>query len=127
MTTIKATCPICGEVGLGPEEIELRVDATGGESFYSFTCPSCLGVVRKPADQRVIRLLISGGVEVLEHEHEDPTHAAPPPGEGGGAAGRESNQGPAITHDDLLDFHVLLRSDGWFDELVQLVRTEHVR
>lgn len=112
MTTIRATCPTCGEVGLTPDEIELRVDERDtSASFYAFACPSCFGTVRKPADERVVRLLISGGVEVLE-----PAPVGPPP-----RRLFERFDGPAITHDDILDFHALLETDGWFDELASLV------
>ncbi|HUH08845.1 MAG TPA: hypothetical protein VML96_13675 [Egibacteraceae bacterium] len=110
MTTIKATCPTCGEVGLTPHDIELRVDRQETDaSFYAFKCPTCDGRVRKPADERVIRLLISGGVAVLE------TEAEPEPP-------KPRFEGPAISHDDLLDFHALLQSPGWFDQIRSLVR-----
>lgn len=108
MTTIRATCPTCGEVGLTPDEIELRVDdADKTASYYSFACPSCYGTVRKPADERVVRLLISGGVAVLDMA------------EAGPAPRRLSDRfdGPRISHDDLLDFHAMLERDDWFDEL----------
>ena len=50
MTTIKATCPTCGEVALTPDDIELRVDQDRTEgSFYGFECPRCTAQVRKPA------------------------------------------------------------------------------
>ena len=114
MTTIRATCPTCGEVGLTPEEIELRVDhGDTTASFYAFACPSCFGTVRKPADERVVRLLISGGVEVLEAAPEGP------------APRRLSERfdGPAVAHDDILDFHALLESDDWFDQVAALVNT----
>ena len=112
MTTIRATCPTCGEVGLTPEEIELRVDDSDtSASYYAFACPSCFGSVRKPADERVVRLLISGGVEVLEM-----APAGPQP-----RRLAERFEGPAITHDDLLDFHALLDNDSWFDELTAVV------
>ena len=106
MTTIRATCPTCGEVGLTPEEIDLRVDPAGSDpSFYAFNCPTCTTVVRKPADERIVRLLASGGVEVRQLIH--PSARRP---------------GPAFTHDDLIDFHGLLRTDHWFDELEALVK-----
>ena len=108
MTTIRATCPTCGEVGLTPDEIELRVDgADATSSFYAFACPSCFGTVRKPADERVVRLLISGGVEVLEMAATGPAPRRL----------SERYDGPAISHDDLLDFHALLSGDNWFSEL----------
>ena len=34
----------------------------------------------------------------------------------------ESRVGPPLTPDDLLDFHLLLVDDGWFDELADEVR-----
>ena len=111
MTTIRATCPTCGEVGLTPDEIELRVDETDDTaSYYAFACPSCFETVRKPADERIVRLLISGGVEVL---------AAVP----AGPAPRKLSErfdGPSISHDDLLDFHAMLEGDDWFAELASL-------
>ena len=108
MTTIRATCPTCGEVGLTPEEIELRVDDNDSSaSYYAFACPSCFGRVRKPADERVGRLLLSGGVEVLEM-----ADAGPAP-----RRLSERFDGPKISHDDLLDFHALLEGDDWFNEL----------
>ena len=112
MTTIKATCPTCGEVSLTPMDIELRVDRDDADaSFYAFTCPECVCTVRKPADDRVVRLLVSGGVAVLDPEPPRRRTLA------------ERFEGPVLTHDDLLDFHTLLQRDDWFDDLVALVRT----
>ena len=106
MTTIRATCPTCGEVGLTPDEIDLRVDPGGGNpAFYAFHCPTCLVVVRKPADDRIVRLLASGGVEIRQLISPSSRHSGPP-----------------FTHDDLLDFHGLLATDDWFSELEALVR-----
>jgi hypothetical protein len=108
MTTIRATCPTCGEVGLTPEDIDLRVDEAGDESFYAFDCPACYSNVRKPADERVVQLLLSGGVEKRAPE---PLRAAPEP--------RFSY--PMWTYDDLLDFHALLENDGWFELLLTYI------
>ena len=67
MTTIRATCPACGEVGLTPDEVELHVDPSGHrQASYCFDCPSCLELISKPADERFVRLLASGGVPVRE-------------------------------------------------------------
>jgi hypothetical protein len=116
MTTIKATCPQCGEVGLMPGEIELRVDRSGRDgSFYAFGCPSCLETVRKPADDRVIRLLISGGVHVQSLETVPDDEPDLPR-----RALADRFTGPPISHDDLLDFHALLGRDDWFDDLLAL-------
>lgn len=105
MTTIKATCPHCGEITLTPADIDLRVDPSDpGDATYGFLCPDCAVPVRKPADDRIVRLLVSGGVEAR----------APEP-----ASTAEARHGPPpLTHDDLLDFHRLLASDDWFDRLL---------
>lgn len=114
MTTIKATCPTCGEVNLTPEDIELRVDRSErGDSYYGFTCPECVCEVRKPANDRVVRLLVSGGVEVVDRQPVQVPLA-------------ERFVGPRISHDDLLDFHAKLAGDDWFDEVMELVRRENV-
>lgn len=111
MTTIRATCPTCGEVGLTPDEVELRVDPSGRrQASYSFDCPGCLTIVQKPADERIVRLLASGGVPVREWTR----------------SGRPTDA-PTLTHDDLLDFHDLLQTDDWFDGLVDLLRSESGR
>ncbi len=34
----------------------------------------------------------------------------------------EHRGGPAITHDDLLDFHAVLDNRGWFDAVEAMVR-----
>lgn len=104
MTTIKATCPGCGEVDLTAEDILLRIGAARAVNTYGFTCPECAEFVEKPADERIVRLLLSGGVIPV------PVHVP--------AEVLETHEGPAITYDDVLDFHEKLQSDDWFHELV---------
>lgn len=119
MTTIRATCPGCGEVDLTPEQIVLTViradeAPVGPDSHYTFTCPTCTVRVEKPADERIAHLLTTGGVSVsVLDDVEDappaaPSHPESPPG------------GPAFTYDDLLDLHQALTADDWFEELVAL-------
>ena len=103
MTTIKATCPDCGEVDLTADDILLRIATGEGSNTYGFSCPSCSEFVEKPADERVIRLLLSGGVmPMLVHV---PAEAL------------EARSGPPINHDDLLEFHELRQRDDWFTQL----------
>ena len=120
MTTIRATCPNCGEVDLRPDEIELTIvradsDPVGPESHYSFACPVCNELVLKPADERIARLLTTGGVRITMSDGIHATSQAPVDvtSHADGAAG-----GPAFTYDDLLDFHLLLSRDGWFEDLL---------
>ncbi len=104
MTTIKATCPGCGEIDLTADDILLRIGAGPGVNTYGFSCPDCREFIEKPADERVVRLLLSGGVL--------PTMIHIP------AEALERRDGPAITHDDLLAFHETLAHDDWYDQLV---------
>ncbi len=105
MVTIKATCPGCGEVDLTAADIVLRIGTpqAGTANSYCFSCPACERFVQKPADDRVVRLLLSGGVTPLMMNV--PAEALEP------------RQGPPINHDDLLAFHELLGRDDWFDLL----------
>lgn len=106
MTTIRATCPSCGEVELTPDDIQLRVCTHAPASYYTFECPLCEDEIQKPADDRVVQLLISGGVSATVWEL--PQEA------------QEERGGPALTFDDLLDFHLLLERDDWFDNLLRV-------
>lgn len=94
MTTIKASCPGCGEVELTSADIRLMVCSHAALSYYAFACPSCADEVRKPADDHVVSLLMSGGVA--------PTVWEVP------AEALEPKTGPALTYDDLLDFVLTL-------------------
>lgn len=111
MTTIKATCPDCGEVSLTPEQMELRVAATA--SSYAFSCPDCGDRITKPADERIVRLLVSGGVPVIDDEEEQSSRSRFP--------------WPAFTYDDVLDFHTLLERSDWFELLLEEQRRNRVR
>lgn len=127
MTRIRATCPSCGEVDLQPADIRLEIvgsdpaDVCEG-SYYAFSCPDCAGTVTKPADDRIARLLRSGGVVVTVRSmspHVDAEVAR-------AVALLDHPEGipvtPPLTRDDLLDFHLFLQGDDWFEELLALVR-----
>jgi endogenous inhibitor of DNA gyrase (YacG/DUF329 family) len=90
MTTIKASCPTCGEVELTPADVALMVCSHAPMSYYAFTCPTCADEVRKPADDHVVSLLVSGGVPAQVWEL--PAEALEP------------KTGAVLTYDDLLDF-----------------------
>lgn len=116
MTRIRATCPSCGEIELRPEDIQLdivrdRAGEVGDGSAYRFDCPTCLQQVEKPADERIARLLATGGVSIAINTLDEPLpgHPESPP------------EGPALTSDDLLDFHQLLETESWFGALEALV------
>lgn len=96
VTTIKASCPTCGEVELTSADITLQVCNVAPLSSYSFTCPRCRDLVRKPADDHVVSLLMSGGVRAQVFEV--PAEALEP------------KAGPALGYDDLLDFVLQLHA-----------------
>jgi hypothetical protein len=107
MTTIRTTCPRCGAVEMGIDAVLLSVREDAADGCYRFLCPGCLDTVEKPADQKIISLLLSVGVDVeglgeLEFEDEAPEAEASletrPPGE-------------PFTIDDLITFHFLLQDD----------------
>jgi hypothetical protein len=90
MTLIKASCPGCGEVELTPNDVALMVCSHAPLSYYAFTCKECGHQVRKPADDHVVSLLVSGGVPATVWEV--PAEAL------------EVHSGPRLSYDDLLDF-----------------------
>lgn len=96
-TAIKASCPVCGEVSLTPADIELWVCADAPDlSTYAFRCPSCQDRVSKAAPDRVVSLLVSGGVPAQVWSLPLEVH--------------EEHTGPAICEDDLLAFGLALES-----------------
>lgn len=118
MTRIRATCPSCGEVDLRPDDIRLEIvhdglAEVGSGSNYRFLCPDCEQMITKPADERIARLLASGGVAISINRDaavspEERLRLAHP---------EEPPAGPPLTRDDLLDLHLKLSADDWFEEL----------
>jgi hypothetical protein len=96
MTTIKASCPSCGDVELTSGQVRLVVCSIKDWSFYAFTCHTCHDEVRKPAANDVVTLLQSGGV--LAEVWTVPAEAM------------ETHQGDPISYDDVLDFALRLQA-----------------
>ncbi|GGZ93243.1 hypothetical protein ACFOOM_20685 [Streptomyces echinoruber] len=62
----RAGCPDCrGRFELTASALRLAIGATRRTTFYSFTCPECGTLVRKPAGERIVELLTGGGVRTL--------------------------------------------------------------
>lgn len=96
MTTIKASCPTCGDVDLTAAQVRLVVCSVQDWSYYAFTCNGCSTEVRKPAGNDVVRLLTTGGV--VPEPWTVPAEALEP------------KSGPRIGYDDVLDFALWLES-----------------
>lgn len=116
MTRIRTTCPACGEVELIPTQVTMRIahdelTLVGEDSRYRFICPCCQNVVSKPVTTRIAALLSSGGVEIEEPNVPEAVLGCER------MSGRARRQLPPLTLDDLLDLHLALQSEDWFDEL----------
>lgn len=106
MTTIEATCPACGTVECSPEDFSLHVCSYAPSSYYVFTCPLCDQAVRKMASDRATELLIAEGVRAQHWELP--------------AELMETHDGPPLTMDDVLDFHLLMERADWFAAIVNV-------
>jgi len=62
MTTIKTTCLRCGDVELGPDDIWLELDPSKNNGAYRFFCPNCESLQRRPANARIVSVLLATGV-----------------------------------------------------------------
>ena len=62
MTTIKTTCSMCGDVELKPADLVLELSPSEDEGTYRFNCPECSGLERRPANARVVSVLLATGV-----------------------------------------------------------------
>ena len=108
MTTIRAQCPSCGDVRLTASDLTVRVCSDDDTGSYWFRCPECDAPVAKAASPHIVELLVSSGVRLQMWRRP--------------AEMRERRNGPPLTLDDLLDFHVLLQSDDWMEQLASTDR-----
>jgi hypothetical protein len=115
MTTIRTTCPRCGEVDMGPESILLSVRSNGREGSYRFTCPECEDAVEKRADRKIVALLVSAGVDIDRGDAVASMHpelfdleTTEPRG--------PSPSAPSFTADDVIEFHYQLEDDAYIRE-----------
>ncbi len=103
MAVIRATCQDCGDVELRSADLHIRICRQDRAGTYRFRCPQCRMIEVRNAQNEVLEVLLAAGVHCTEwslpHELE------------------EEHPGPAITHDDLLDFHEMLESQDWFARL----------
>jgi hypothetical protein len=92
---------------MGPESILLSI-STEGEGVYSFACPVCMEAVEKQADRKIVSLLVSAGVATA--------------GRGTETIGLAREQAvaaaPALTMDDLIQFHFLLEDDSTLESFL---------
>jgi hypothetical protein len=102
-TVIRASCGDCGDVELGAQDLTVRVCLADDSGTYVFRCPSCSLPVVKPAERRIVDLLVASGVPFETWDLPAELSEERPEGE--------------LTHDDLIDFHQMLQGDDWMDDL----------
>lgn len=104
MAIIRASCPSCGDVELTTRDVRVLLCSTTYESSYAFQCPQCRVAVSKPAEARVVDVLLASGISLsvwhMPAELDEPKN------------------GPAITYDDLLEFHFQLNSGAALETLL---------
>lgn len=94
MTMIRTTCTTCGEVELIPGELTLTLTALDGIGTYTFACPTCGHDQERPANHRVVSILLATGV------------------------GYEVASDPdAITESEIRRFAAALDADDWVEQL----------
>jgi hypothetical protein len=86
-------------------DVRVRVCLNDNHGDYRFRCPLCHFTVVKGAEARTIDLLVASGVAM-------DTWTLP-------AELGEQHSGAPISHDDLLDFHVLLSDEVLLEEAMQ--------
>jgi hypothetical protein len=92
---------------MGIDSVLLSLRQGVGDGSYRFLCPSCLDTVEKPADEKIVALLLSVGVDVEGLDGEELGDACDLEAE----ILEERPAGPAFTVDDLISFHFLLQDD----------------
>jgi len=94
MTTIRTTCNRCGDVELTTSDIALELTSESSTGTYRFECPFCGVVQRRPANHRVVSILLATGVhyEIVPIGH-------------------------PITENEINGFVRALDEEDWFSEL----------
>jgi hypothetical protein len=103
VATIRASCPTCGDIELTSGDVTVLVCATNNQGSYAFQCPTCRLAVSKPAESRVVDLLVSTGVKLSVWQFP--------------AELDEVHEGPALTTDDLIEFHFQLERGDWAEHI----------
>lgn len=103
MVTVRATCSTCGDVEVTIADVQIQVCVSTSEATYSLICPTCHLIVNKEANDRVLEVLSDAGARLVVWNLP--------------AELDEVKNGPVITHNDLLAFHMALQDDDWAGQL----------
>lgn len=103
MTTIKATCSVCGDIRLSADQVTIRtrVGQPGGEYRWMCKC----GIVVKQASEAIINMLREAYVK--EEVWELPLELIEHPADG------------TLSEDDLIDFELAFADGSIFDKITK--------
>lgn len=108
MTSIRVTCASCGDLELQTADLRARSCLDDDRHQYRFTCNSCTEITVKDTEFRVIELLEASGVRVDYWELPKEMF--------------ETHHGRPITHDDLLEFHLVIEDEDAFEDAIASLR-----
>lgn len=100
-TAVRVTCTPCGDLELSPAQMRARVCIDNSHSEYRFTCPECNKVNVLQTERHVIDLLQASGVRVDLWSLPSELF--------------ETRSGARLTHDDIIDFHIVLEDESAFE------------
>jgi ribosomal protein S27E len=101
--TIRTTCPNCGDVELGVDDLTAMICSTNQAASYAFRCPSCGQAISKPTGRRVVEVLVSSGVAL--HTWSLPAELY------------EAHDGPPLCSADLARLRQDLDAPDWLSRL----------
>ena len=101
---ISVECSDCGAVRLKLPDLMIRVCSDNQQWSFCFRCTACGRATSYDSSAAALDLLVTLGAPV-EQWHMPAELAETRP------------VGPALTIDDLLDFHLLMRRADWFEQL----------
>jgi hypothetical protein len=102
---VRVTCRTCGDQRVAASAVAARVCSDDGSASYHFRCPACGLLESRPMASSLVGSLRGAGVSLTRWRMP--------------AELLEPRLGGPVTVDEVLDFHVALQGDDWFDELLR--------
>ena len=121
MSAVELRCPTCGtmlSLHAGTACIT-RFPRPEAHGCVAVECPNCAWRWSVEVDGALFDDLVADGCDLVRDLGARARH---PAGRARPAAAPVP-AGPPLTRDDVLDFHLLLQRDDWFDQLAELERT----
>lgn len=101
MPTIRARCHTCGIVDLPLAAISLDIEARS----YAFGCPQCGQEITRHASRSTLMLLVAAGVSAIDNDPAAEGDPAQTEGQLSFEDWSPDPTAPALTLNDLIDFH----------------------